>query len=538
MQERDVVGPQIAAQPRGGRQPGPLDQGTREGRPLVIDVQQRRHGGERLAARQGRHRALPPQRGQHLAVRRVAVGGPLVLPVPVADGGALPDDRQTGRPEHRVARDQPGQPVVDRRGRRHVGGGEPAHEAHVEDGQGRLHIVLRRVGGVEEGADGLLGQILVVALTEGDQVLPGDLGGEGDGELVPPLPGVDGYEEVVGRVEAAPAQRGVEPGERRGAQFLPEETLVLDAGPGGERRPGAVRGQPEQPDRAPGLGRVGQVVVGAEAEPPVVGDEAGVALGHPGLDVLEAPAGQLGRGEPRFGELVAGAGEGGGDLLQIDGEDLVAETERLPQFDEEVERREGEFTAVAGAGDGGGVHLPVVEGAADGGEAVAGAAVVAEDEVAAVRLLFGGDQALMGELGEGLAEEEALGGLPALGGEVGDAPGETVHGAVTAFAAVVAAVVALVAFAVAASNASRVQKLSSALFSGFRISRSGTNPTAELRVCTAVLRTSGSTTTRRTAGSSKRRATTAVTTARVKPCTGVPAGATRKCIPTSPGSGS
>ena len=48
----------------------------------------------------------------------------------------------------------------------------------------------------------------------------------------------------------------------------------------------------------------------------------------------------------------------------------------------------------------------------------------------------------------------------------------------------------------ARSNCSRVQKLSSAFFSGFWISRSGTKPTASLSACTAVLRTSGSTTTR------------------------------------------
>lgn len=85
---------------------------------------------------------------------------------------------------------------------------------------------------------------------------------------------------------------------------------------------------------------------------------------------------------------------------------------------------------------------------------------------------------------------------------------------------------------------SRVQTLSSASFSGLRIGPTTVKPTAALSACTAVLRTSGSTTTRRVAGSANSQANTVVMTARVKPCTGVSAGAQRKCMPTSPGSGS
>jgi hypothetical protein len=52
-----------------------------------------------------------------------------------------------------------------------------------------------------------------------------------------------------------------------------------------------------------------------------------VALGHPGLDGLEAAVEEFGDRRLRLGELVAGAGEGGGDLLQVDREDLVAQAE-------------------------------------------------------------------------------------------------------------------------------------------------------------------------------------------------------------------
>lgn len=80
--------------------------------------------------------------------------------------------------------------------------------------------------------------------------------------------------------------------------------------------------------------------------------------------------------------------------------------------------------------------------------------------------------------------------------------------------------------------------LSSASFSGLRIRRTTSKPTVLLSAWTAVLRTSGSTTTRRTEGSANSSPITAAMTARVKPCTGRSAGATRKCIPTSPGSAS
>lgn len=87
----------------------------------------------------------------------------------------------------------------------------------------------------------------------------------------------------------------------------------------------------------------------------------------------------------------------------------------------------------------------------------------------------------------------------------------------------------------AASNCARVQKLSRASFSGLVTWRSGTKPTASFSACTAVLATSGSTTTRSVAGSAKIADITVVMTARVKPCSGVSLGATRKCMPTSPG---
>src|SRR5690606_31298851 len=312
-----------------------------------------------------------------------------------------------------------------------------------------------------------------------------------------------------------------EAGDGAGAQLLADERLVVDADARRERGPRAVRGQPHQLHRGRRLGGVRRVLVDAEAEAPVVGDEAGVALGHAGLDGLEAGAGQLGGGDGRLGQLVAGAGEGGGDLLQVHRQHLVAQVQRLLQLDDEVQRLQGQFRVAPVPGYGLGVHLPVVQGPADGGEAVLGQPVVGAHGVAAVAGGLGGDEPFVRELGERLADQQPVGPRPQLGGQVR-------HGVGRGHALTPRA----------ASNCSRVQKLSRARFSGLSISRAGTKPTASFSACTALLPTSGSTTTRRVSGSANSSSITAVMTAFVKPCTGRSVGATRKCMPTSPGSGS
>lgn len=174
--------------------------------------------------------AFAPQGGEHFPVRGALGGGGLVLAVVVADGGALTDDREAGCPEGVVGVDEAGQPVVDGRGGLHVGLGQTAHEAHVEDRERRFHVVLGGVGRVEEGADGLLGQVVVVAGAQAHQVLLGDFGGEGDGELVPPLPGVGGEEVVVGRVEAEGGEGGGEAGAGLLGEFVADEGVVVEAG--------------------------------------------------------------------------------------------------------------------------------------------------------------------------------------------------------------------------------------------------------------------------------------------------------------------
>ncbi len=212
-------------------------------------MEQGRHGGQALPLLQLRDGALPPQGREHLAVRRVAVGGGLVAGVAVADGGAFADDAQPGAAQHGVLGDQVGQPVVDGGGGLHVGGRQAPHEAHVQHGQGRLHVVLGGVAGVEEGPDGLLGQVLVLALAEEDDPAPGDLRGERHGELVPPLPGVDRDQQVVREVQAQAAHDGGEAVEGVRSEFGAEQRGVVGVGRAGEGGVVAVGGHPQQPHR-------------------------------------------------------------------------------------------------------------------------------------------------------------------------------------------------------------------------------------------------------------------------------------------------
>ena len=86
-----------------------------------------------------------------------------------------------------------------------------------------------------------------------------------------------------------------------------------------------------------------------------------------------------------------------------------------------------------------------------------------------------------------------------------------------------------------AAKSARLQKLSAAVLSGSSTWRATTKPTAALRTAIRSLRASGSTTTRSTDVSAKHSSITRRITAEVKPWTGVSVGATRTCIPTSPG---
>ena len=95
VQQRPQVGVEVAAQPRLGAsapsaRSAPPRASARRGRRAAARPSSR-------AARRGASRgdrALAPQRGEHLRVRRARLGGGLVVLAAVADGGALAQDRE------------------------------------------------------------------------------------------------------------------------------------------------------------------------------------------------------------------------------------------------------------------------------------------------------------------------------------------------------------------------------------------------------------------------------------------------------------
>lgn len=221
-------------------------------------------------------------------------------------------------------------------------------------------------------------------------------------------------EQVVG-VEIV--QDGGQARQRRRVQLGCDEQVVVDVVGRGERGAVAPHREPHQPDGRARLRGVRAVLRRVEPQPAVVGHEARMALGHARLDRLEVGVGQL-LGRRRVAELERRGRHRRDDLLQVPGEHLLAEAEGLAQLQEQVERVEGDGDAAAVPGDRLGVDVPVVEREPLGGEAVGDQAVVAVHDPPVDAVGLGGEQPLVGELGERLAHQRAVRGRPALRVEV------------------------------------------------------------------------------------------------------------------------
>ncbi len=224
--------------------------------------------------------------------------------------------------------------------------------------------MLAGLADVVEGADRLLRQVGVLAEAQADEVAAGEFPGEGDRELVEPLPGVHRDEQVVVRIEA-------EVGELRGEAF--EGVRIEFAGmisASYSRSADAVNVVCSR-RAATQMSRVGRLTLrrvfeelgGVEAEAAVVGDEAGVPLGHPGLDGLEVGEGEFPGGDGRRGEPERRRGQGAADLLQVDGQHARGQAQPVPQLEDEVEgvERQGPAARDAAAHDARRVDPPVVE---------------------------------------------------------------------------------------------------------------------------------------------------------------------------------
>ncbi len=173
--EGPEVGAQVGRDPRVRGEPGGRDQLGDVRHPVGVAVQQRGHRGQPLALREPRHRALAPERGDHLAVRRgdrepvVGVAGP-------ADRRVLAQHREPERAQLLVVVDQGGDPVVDRGRRLHVGRRQPPDEPHVLDRERDLHVGPLGVVDGEERPDRLLGPVRALDLAEVHQRPAGDVG--------------------------------------------------------------------------------------------------------------------------------------------------------------------------------------------------------------------------------------------------------------------------------------------------------------------------------------------------------------------------
>ncbi len=385
-------------------------------------MQQRGHGHQPLAGFDVAQRALAPERREHLAVGAAGRQRLLVVRVAIADRRHLAQQLEAAVAQQRVARHAAGEVGVDRRGRLHVIGRQPAHEAHVEDRQGGLHVAPLRLALVEKGADRLLRQVTVVAQAEIDDLAVGDLRGETDGQDVVPLPGMRRHQQIVVRVELQRLQLVVEHAELA-TQFLAQQGRLVEPVDGAVAGAAAVHGEPDQTHRAGGFWRVGAVILGVEPHPPVVGDESRMTFAHAGLDLLEVRQGQLGRAQRAVGELVGAAEQGAADLVQIERQVGFGKAEDVAEFDDERKGIQRLRLPVAELFDGVGGDRPVIQRQPPRLETVLGRAVRHGDAVVAVAQRLGAEQLLVAELGQGLFQQQAIGagpgfGLQMVGGQV------------------------------------------------------------------------------------------------------------------------
>ena len=388
---------------------------------MQVHVQHRGQRDGPLAVGQPGGRALPPQGGDHLGVRSLVGhpggGGPVIGVAGVADGRDLAQDPEVQRPQGGVGVDDPGHPVVDRRGVAHVLRRQAAGEAHVLHGQGGLDVTALGAGDVEERAHGLLRPVLAVGLAEVHEVAAGQVGGERHRDLVLPLPRVDGQDAVPGGVEPERAQAVVAPLEGLGAELAGVEFPLVEAGDGGQVTEVAARGEPHEPDRRAGLRREVVSVGEAEAHSAVVGDEAGVSLGHRPLDLLESGLGELLRGPVAVVQAERGRAERRGDLLEVDAEQRLRDAQLRRERDDELLRIRFRRHAVDLAPQRRLVDHPVLQRQHAGAERpplVAGA-----DRVGVRRgVVDGREEPFVGELGERLGAQVAVGAAHGVTGEM------------------------------------------------------------------------------------------------------------------------
>ena len=445
VQQRRHVSRQPLVDPRFGADAGALDQRRQQGLFIVVDMQQRGHGHQALALVLDVFRALAPQAGQHLAIAdgcRVRVFQHIIA---IADGRDFTQQAEAPLLEGRVRIDQALQPLIDDRSGTHVIGRQAAHEAHVEDRQRHLHIATVRLIAVVERADRLLRLIAVLPQPETDDVLTGDLGGEGDRQLVAPLPRMHRHHQVVGGRKALLGQLLLQAAKLGFAQLFLEQAARIETIHGRVMGVVAMHGDPHQREGLRGFRRVGAIVQRIEAHAAIVGDEARMAFAHRRFQGLEGGTCQHAGGlilAHGALHLPGAGGERGADLLEIDRQQTWRNLQHVVEFQNQLTRVQRQGVAVGiQALDGGGIDQPVIELETARHEAIFRCAAADRRRVADLRrqrqaevmpvvmALAGGagaavigalrvDQTLVAELGQRLAHQQAIGLLPVRAGEM------------------------------------------------------------------------------------------------------------------------
>ncbi len=250
-----------------------------------------------------------------------------------------------------------------------------------------------------------------------DDLPVGDLRGEADGQDVVPLPGVRGHQQVVVGVELQRPQLVMKHVELT-TQLLAQQGRLVEPVDGAVAGAAAVHGKPDQTHRARRFRRIGAVILGVEAHPPVVGDEARVAFAHAGLDLLEVRQGQLGSAQRAVGEPVGAAEQGAADLVEVDRQVVFRDAQSGGELDDEAQRVQWLLLAIAALLDGVGNDGPVIQRQSSRLEAVLGRAVRHCDAVVAVAERLGAEQLLVAELGQGFLHQQAIGAGPMFGLQV------------------------------------------------------------------------------------------------------------------------
>lgn len=252
-------------------------------------------------------------------------------------------------------------------------------------------------------------------------------GSEGDRQAVTGLPGVQRHQQVPGRVEAAVGQSSGEGGALLRRQRPGGVVLLGEALAEGEVAVLAPHRDPFQAGGAALLGGKVAVVGQGEADAAVAREEARVPLGHRRLDPWEVRVQELLGRRPlataRRIEGRAAGREGGGELLEIGGQEIVRDAEEVLQLGHEDLHVQRGGRAVLDAGDRGGVDEPVLERQHPGGEAVADIGAGDGELPGPLAAPLGGEDALVGELGERLGDQVTVGLLGDVGAEMGGGRG-------------------------------------------------------------------------------------------------------------------